>query len=217
SGLDNRITVLRDNAVATTHDVRLENMVVAHDVLDTIGLDERAECAAAAVAVGEVFAPAAGSSQLNRRRLFCRMGNESDKFVGGFDLDVNTVNFGRESLNDFGHRAVSVVHVHDEGSAAGIVQANCGAEHRRKLHHFMRHLMLQRHDSFGVGMVEVEQGLRTRSGECHDRGYGRESEAKNGSSQFAYELVTSHEELMFSLCMNWRRHTSAARREPRAS
>ena len=47
-------------------------------------------------------------------------------------------------------------------------------------------------------MLEVEHGLRTGSGERDDRGYRRDSEAKNKTGQVAYELVTCHKNIRIS-------------------
>ena len=70
TGLDDVVARLRRGVVAAVDDVGFEHVVVAQNVLLAIDLNQRTERAAAAITVGEVFAPTAGCAELDGRCLF---------------------------------------------------------------------------------------------------------------------------------------------------
>ena len=71
-------------------------MIVAQDVIDAIDLDERPECAAAAIAIGQIAAPAARGAQLNRRGLFGGVPGKSTEFLGDFHLETQAAHLRRQ-------------------------------------------------------------------------------------------------------------------------
>src|ERR1041384_4189814 len=82
AGLNDRAAGRRDRIVAAENDIRFKDVIVAEDILNAIHLNERAECAAAAVSIGQIAAPTSGRAELDRKRLRpgvrrARTGNSS--------------------------------------------------------------------------------------------------------------------------------------------
>src|SRR5689334_14297467 len=69
AGLNHRAAGRRNRVVATENDVGFEHMIIAENILNAIDLNERAKRAAAAVAISQIAAPAAGRAKLDRERL----------------------------------------------------------------------------------------------------------------------------------------------------
>src|SRR5262245_21202338 len=102
-------------------------MIIAHQIKNAIHLDQRTERAAAAVTIGQVIAPAAGSSQLDWRRLSCSMADartaastwwaamaasgKGTELVGGFDLDCNSTQAEWQRTNHVGHPGAFAIEV----------------------------------------------------------------------------------------------------------
>ena len=172
--LNNRVAIGGDSVVATRNNVRLEDVIIAQDVLRSADLNQRAKCAAAAKTIGEIFAPAAGSAELNRRRLSGGVTDAASgsrhraKFVGQFNLHTNPTKFAGQIPDYFtGVRGVTI-DVDRESRRPICINTDGGAENFRLSHPVSRYFVLHGDDCAHAGMAGIEDSGR-RPGEKTER------------------------------------------------
>ena len=136
-------------------------------------MDERAKGAAAAVAIRQIFTPAARSAELNRRRLnrgvtdattaaVPAVARKCAEFIGEMNLHADTAKFSRKIANHFTGIGSIAIDINEQRWRFVRINAHGCAEYFQLLHPIGSHFPLHGHDGANCGLRIVERRARER-------------------------------------------------------